>query len=103
MGRTPELPRCANYPAQRAALSVMAKAIKRHKDTLDSLREAGHQRTTRMVSTIHDALIDDASSRDAPQLLEIMRKDMTEGYLDVFPTALRKTYLKGALELIGEN
>ena len=50
-----------------------------------------------MVSTIHDALIDDASSRDAPQLLEIMRKDMTDGYLDVFPNGPTKDLLEGGI------
>lgn len=100
MGRTPELPRCANYPVQRAALSVMAKAIKRHKDTLDGLRQAGHQRTTHMVSTIHDALIDDASSRDALKLLEIMHKDMIDGYLDVFPNGPTEDLVEGG---IGDN
>jgi DNA polymerase I len=32
MGKKPDLPKCANYPVQRAALSVMARALIRHKE-----------------------------------------------------------------------
>jgi hypothetical protein len=40
-----------------------------------------------MISTIHDALIDEAATRDAPDCLELMLRDMEKGYLDVFPDA----------------
>ena len=40
MTRKPELPKCANYPVQRAALSVMARAIIRHHASLIDLRKA---------------------------------------------------------------
>lgn len=85
MGRQPELPKCANYPVQRAALSVMARAIIRHKSSLTAARASGDQRLSRMLATIHDAIIDEASSRDAPHLLDMMHEDMVQGYLDVFP------------------
>jgi len=85
MGRQPELPKCANYPVQRAALSVMARAIIRHKNSLTAARASGDQRLSRMLATIHDAIIDEASSRDAPHLLDMMHEDMVQGYLDVFP------------------
>ena len=84
MGKNPDLPKCANYPVQRAALSIMARALIRHRTSLVAERAAGGQRMSRMLATIHDAIIDEASSRDAANLLEIMHNDMVEGYLDVF-------------------
>jgi len=85
--RDPMLTRAANYGIQRGALAVMARAIIRHKDSLDDLRRAGKHKRTRMISTIHDALIDEAATRDAPACLELMLSDMEKGYLDVFPDA----------------
>jgi len=87
MGRQADLPKCANYPVQRAALSVMARAIVRHKTSLDIAREKKRQRMTRMLSTIHDALIDEAADNDADECLAIMETDMIQGYLDIFPGA----------------
>lgn len=95
MGRRPDLPKCANYPVQRGALTVMARAIVRHKDSLDKIRATGKQRMSRMLATIHDALIDEAATRDAPRLLKIMEKDMTDGYLDVFPGAPTAKLVEG--------
>jgi DNA polymerase-1 len=94
MGK-PDLPKCANYPVQRGALSVMAKAIARHKASLDAERAAGKQPMTRMLSTIHDALIDEAATSDAKRCLQIMRDDMIAGYLDVFPNAPTANLLEG--------
>lgn len=76
---------CANYPVQRAALSVMARAIVRHHDSVLDLREAG--RDVWMASTIHDALIDEAADRDAQEALVRMKADMVAGYSDIFPGA----------------
>ena len=87
MGKKPELPQCANYPVQRAALSVMARAISRHKDTLDDVRSRGQQKRTRILSTIHDALIDETLTADADSCLILMEQDMTNAYLDIFPSA----------------
>jgi DNA polymerase I-like protein with 3'-5' exonuclease and polymerase domains len=88
MGKRPGLTRCANYPVQRAALSVMARAIIRHKDTLDAYRdEIGDWGVAKMASTIHDALIDDAAEEHALATLKMMKDDMVAGYLDVFPDA----------------
>ena len=97
MGKTPETPKAANYPVQRAALSVMARAIARHKATLDKQRVNGHQRMTRMLSTIHDALIDEASSRDAEDCLQLMELDMTAAYLDIFPDAPLAKLVEGGI------
>ena len=97
MGKTPEIPKAANYPVQRAALSVMAKAIARHKATLDKQRANGYQRMTRMLSTIHDALIDEASSRDAEDCLQLMELDMTAAYLDIFPDAPLAKLVEGGI------
>ena len=97
MGRQPELTRCANFPVQRAALSIMAKAITRHKDTLDKERAAGRQKMTRMVSTIHDALIDEASAKHAKACLKLMKKDMIDGYLDMFPNAPIDNLVEGGI------
>jgi len=87
MGPRPGMTRCANYPVQRAALSVMARAIVRHKDSLDRWRAARPDAYARMASTIHDALIDEARAEHAREILQMMRRDMINGYLDVFPGA----------------
>ena len=85
MGTKPDLPKCANYPVQRAALSVMARALIRHKRTLDDERSRGAH--TKMISTIHDAIIDETLLADAGRCLMLMRHDMTNAYLDIFPSA----------------
>ncbi len=100
MGKNPDLPKCANYPVQRAALSIMARALIRHRASLVAERASGGQRMSRMLATIHDAIIDEASSRDAPNLLEIMHNDMIEGYLDVFPGTPTNNLVEGGL---GDN
>ena len=100
MGRKPDLPKCANYPVQRAALSVMARAIVRHKQSLDALRHDGRHRLTRMLATIHDAIITEASSRDCQEVLEVMEDDMLEGYKDLFPGAPLDGLVEGG---IGQN
>jgi len=76
---------CANYPVQRAALSVMARAIVRHHDSVLGMRAAG--KDVWMASTIHDALIDEAADRDAQEALVRMKSDMVAGYSDIFPGA----------------
>lgn len=100
MGKNPDLPKCANYPVQRAALSIMARALIRHRASLVDERAAGGQRMSRMLATIHDAIIDEASSRDAANLLEIMHNDMVEGYLDVFPGTPTHNLVEGGF---GDN
>lgn len=100
MGKNPDLPKCANYPVQRAALSIMARALIRHRTSLVAERAAGGQRMSRMLATIHDAIIDEASSRDAANLLEIMHNDMVEGYLDVFPGTPTHNLVEGGF---GDN
>jgi DNA polymerase I-like protein with 3'-5' exonuclease and polymerase domains len=97
MGKRADLPKCANYPVQRGALSVMARAIVRHKNTLDAARAGGKQRMTRMLSTIHDALIDEAATRDALACLRLMEADMIKGYLDVFPGAPTDRLVEGGV------
>jgi DNA polymerase-1 len=87
MGKKPGLTRCANYPVQRAALSVMAYAIIRHKQSLDDFRDRYPRDFVRMASTIHDALIDEARENIAHEILRMMKQDMVAGYLDVFPGA----------------
>jgi DNA polymerase I-like protein with 3'-5' exonuclease and polymerase domains len=84
MGKRPGLTKCANYPVQRAALSIMAAAIQRHKASLDLYREQ-HGQVATMCSTIHDALIDEAVDAHAKQVLRLMKQDMVDGYLDIFP------------------
>ena len=100
MGKNPDLPKCANYPVQRAALSIMARALIRHRTSLVAERASGGQRMSRMLATIHDAIIDEASSRDAANLLEIMHNDMIEGYLDVFPGTPTNNLVEGGF---GDN
>jgi DNA polymerase I-like protein with 3'-5' exonuclease and polymerase domains len=97
MGKTPDMPKCANYPVQRAALSIMARAIVRHKHSLDIERALGRQKWTVMVSTIHDALIDEAKTGDAKRCLAIMEKDMIAGYLDMFPKAPIDNLVEGGI------
>ena len=87
MGKKSDMQKCANFPVQRAGLSIMARAITRHKNSLDIERAKGKQRQTRMLSTIHDALIDEAAVTDTKRCLVIMGKDMVAGYLDMFPGA----------------
>ena len=97
MGKKPDLPKCANYPVQRAALSVMARALIRHKDTLDAARACGEHRHTKMISTIHDAIIDETLRADAGSCLRLMEKDMTDAYLDIFPAAPTKRLVEGGV------
>jgi DNA polymerase-1 len=97
MGKRPELPKCANYPVQRGALSIMARAISRHKDSLDAARIKGKQQQTRMLATIHDALIDETSTRDAKACFKMMEQDMIAGYLDVFPGAPVTNLVEGGV------
>ena len=97
IGSRPDLPKCANYPVQRAALSIMARAIARHKATLDEQRSINKQRMTRMISTIHDALIDEAATKDAAACMKLMYRDMELGYTDVFPDAPTGNLLEGGV------
>lgn len=100
--RNADLPKCANYPVQRAALSVMARAITRHKATLDELRGSGEldpQRTL-LLATIHDALIDEALETQAQIVKRAMAEDMTAGYLDFFPGAPTDNLIEGG---VGRN
>jgi DNA polymerase-1 len=97
MGKRPDMPKCANYPVQRAALSIMARAITRHKNSLDVERARGRQRMTRMLSTIHDALIDEAAVKDTKRCLAIMEQDMVKGYLDMFPDAPVDNLVEGGI------
>tara|TARA_R110000751_G_scaffold90082_1_gene177009 strand:- start:1073 stop:2944 length:1872 start_codon:yes stop_codon:yes gene_type:complete len=97
MGKNPELPQCANYPVQRAALSVMARALIRHKNTLDHVRSRGEQTHTKMISTIHDAIIDETLLADAGSCLSLMEQDMTDAYLDIFPAAPTERLVEGGV------
>jgi DNA polymerase-1 len=95
LGKKPELPKCANYPVQRAALSVMARAIIRHRARLEEAADRGRHLGTRMAATIHDALIDEALIDDAPEALQWMKEDMIAGYLDIFPGAPTDALVEG--------
>jgi DNA polymerase-1 len=97
MGKKPELPKCANYNVQRAALSIMARAIARHKLTLDAERVVRRQRSTKLISTIHDALIDETADRDARKCLRLMEADMIAGYTDIFPGAPTARLVEGGI------
>ena len=94
-GKKPQLPKCANYPVQRAALSVMARAIIRHRARLEAAADRGKHLGTRMVASIHDALIDEALIDDAPEVLRWMKDDMVHGYLDIFPGAPTEALVEG--------
>jgi DNA polymerase-1 len=95
LGKKPDLPKCANYPVQRAALSVMARAIIRHRARLEESADRGRHLGTRMAATIHDALIDEARVDDAPEALQWMKEDMVAGYLDIFPGAPTEALVEG--------
>jgi len=97
--RNADLPKCANYPVQRAALSVMARAITRHKATLDRLRGSGalDPQRTLLLATIHDALIDEALDTQAEIVKQAMAEDMTAGYLDFFPGAPTDNLIEGGV------
>ena len=97
VGYRPALPKLANYPVQRAAFSVMSGALVAHKVSLDTERAAGRQRMTRMISTIHDAIIDEASTQDAASCLELMRGAMVAGYLKYFPGAPTERLVEGGI------
>ena len=97
--RGADLPKCANYPVQRAALSVMARAITRHKTTLDHLRGSGalDPARTLMLATIHDALIDEALETQAEIVKRAMAEDMTAAYVDFFPGAPTENLIEGGV------
>jgi len=97
VGKKASLPRCANYPVQRAAFEAMACSIIRHKARLDKMRRAGRWRTVRMIATIHDALIDEAPGGTAPAVLRAMKEDMTKGWLDVFPGSDTTNLVEGGI------
>lgn len=100
LGKNPDLPKCANYPVQRAALTIMAKAIARHKTSLEKMRRDIRSLQAKMLSTIHDALIDEVINRHAKRVLEQMEQDMIAAYLDVFPGAPTQGLVEGG---IGDN
>jgi len=83
----PGLTKCANYPVQRAALSVMARAIVRHHESMQDLRERYPSEASRLLfcSTIHDALIDEAPAAMGEVVRDTMRRDMVAAYYDIFP------------------
>ena len=97
--RNADLPKCANYPVQRAALSVMARAITRHKTTLDRLRGSGELDPARtlLLATIHDALIDEALETQAEIVKRAMAEDMTAAYVDFFPGAPTDNLIEGGV------
>ena len=98
MGKRADLPKCANYPVQHAALAVMAKAIARHKISMDTYRATlpkAQADLTVLLSTIHDALIDEAPTKKAKKVLAIMQEDMEQGFLDVFPGASLDRLVEG--------
>jgi DNA polymerase I-like protein with 3'-5' exonuclease and polymerase domains len=97
--RNADLPKCANYPVQRAALSVMARAITRHKTTLDRLRGSGELDPARtlLLATIHDALIDEALETQAETVKRAMAEDMTAAYVDFFPGAPTDNLIEGGV------
>lgn len=97
LGKKPDLPKCANYPVQRAALSVMARAIIRHHARLEEAASQGRHLGTRMVASIHDAMIDEALTEDAPEVLQWMKQDMVAGYLDIFPNAPTDKLVEGGI------
>jgi DNA polymerase-1 len=94
MGKRPELPQCANYPVQRAAWTIMAEALIRHRETLLDL-ELYQPERARLVATIHDAMMDEAAVEDAADVAAAMAADMTQAYLDVFPDAPTDRLLEG--------
>lgn len=100
MGKRPDLPKCSNYPVQRAALSIMARAIARHKASLDNVRKSRHPVQATMLSTIHDALIDEVINQHADRVFKMMEHDMLQGYLDIFPDAPTDGLVEGG---IGDN
>ena len=77
----------------------MARAIVRHKSSLEALRGLGEHRLTRMLATIHDALITETASANAEEVLSIMRKDMILGYRDIFPDAPTDALVEGGVGL----
>jgi DNA polymerase-1 len=98
LGKTkPSMTKCSNYPVQRAALSVMAHAIIRHKDSLDTMRTQYPSDFLKMCSTIHDALIDEAADSIAMHTMRVMKKDMELGFLDVFPGQSIERLLEGGM------
>ena len=97
LGKKPDLPKCANYPVQRAALSVMARALIRHKSRLEAAAQNGRHLGTRMAATIHDAMIDEALREDAEEALQWMKADMLAGYLDIFPGAPTEALVEGGV------
>ena len=97
MGRRPELPKCANYNVQRGALVAMSHAMTIHKDDLDFERSRGRLKTAVMLSTIHDALIDEASKRDSKRVLRLMDKAMVQGYQRAFPGAPTDRLVEGGI------
>lgn len=97
VGKKAGLTICANYPVQRAALSVMARAIIRHKASMEELRERYPSNFIAMCSTIHDALIDEADDDLAALVMKTMKTDMELGFLDVFPGHSIERLVEGGL------
>jgi hypothetical protein len=50
-----------------------------------------------MVASIHDAMIDEALTEDAPEALQWMKRDMVDGYLDIFPGAPTDKLVEGGI------
>lgn len=108
MGKRPSPTQCANYPVQRTAMSVMARALTRHKESLDALRAAEdpdgllgaalyRPRQCMMLATIHDALITECHEEDADVVAAAMADDMTQAYLDIFPGMPSENLIEGGI------
>lgn len=92
LGKRPDLPKCANYPVQRAALSIMARAICLHWEQLEQ------HPSTWLLSTIHDAMIDEADAGVAAEdAYDLMAQAMTEAYLEFFPGAPTDRLVEGGI------
>lgn len=90
LGKRVELPKCANYPVQRAALTIMARALIRHEERLRKLNTDAW-----LAATIHDAAIGECREDLAEDHLQWLAKDMQDAYLDVFPSATTDLLMEG--------
>ena len=94
VGKYPELPKVANYPVQRAALSIMAKALSSlHYSLLDINKP--YRKGAMLLAAVHDEVICETPGFLIDEVEMAMKASMVTGYLSVFPSAPVDNLIEG--------
>ena len=73
---------CYNYPVQGSAGDVMYAALRVLAEALES-----DHRDWKMLNVVHDEVVMEVPSEDAPEAAKLLEQCMIDGYLQIFPQA----------------